>query len=878
MDDENIPMDEENKPGALEKTVNTIQKAKQLKKTIEVLKNAKVLGPIIGAILPVIGWILLVLIIILAIVALIMLAMTYIEQIIDSGDKVINFLSGDGFLTSDSAYYKKLEKEYNKFDDYRNSEGQFDIALIAATTHFNKTIDPNSFFCNKEDEGCKKPEEGAEIKEDSEVVSSNDEFIDSEGAFKPVLDKFSQVNFYRIATYNVGNIGGDGTSKKLAGHLVDVKLTAGDTCYETPDNFFDFLFDAAAEIPTAISDFGNSLKLAFSDKIDDLNFIKNISTLVAYIMEGRFTEMVNLEWDDFKNTITDENFFVDMVRILKNSDFSNSKCDPETEYFFPKITYYINYERYKDYLIDVYLPNQPYAYCEKCEYKNASEKQKKIILENWYQQIMSIRNQYVSLFPSITKEKNTLSFTCPNGVTIKDKDGNIVVSNLDLEEYVKGVVAAENPGAPLESMKAQAVAARTYLLYTTNFCETDIVSSSNAQNYKSAPEGGYSSEIETAVNDTKGEVLLNASGTLFKSEYDAFCALEDCNNSDTCNAQYQRVPSSGFQTFSIPSNQIGESSYKNICYDVIVNKGECNLNAENQEKCEQIYKHENGEGDGGHGRGMSQEYANYLATVEGGNKNYKDMLLFFYGDGVNIGNVGLFFAGLKNIEETPSTEFYYNSKDDINRCGSDMYTFYRDNKESLNYQVASYVGNDYGTRNGPVMAAYFLAGEIRLQGYVLPYYYGGGHGNFPVEGVNGNWGSTCIVMSANTDKQPNGQLFNFGLDCSSFVSWSLYNGGFNQNTVNANTLAYLGSGPIAWNEGSPSAQAGDLAVTWYTKSNDYGHVGIIISVDEDFIWIAHEAGATRGLIIQRYPKVRAGTGFSHIVLMDSYYNNEANKR
>jgi len=839
-------VDEENKPGAIEKTTEAIKKAKQMKKTIDLIKKSKVLGPIIGAILPVIGWILLVFVIILAIVVIIVLSMIYIEQIIDSGDKVVNYLSGDGFLTSDSAYYKKIEKEYNKFDNYRNSEGQFDIALIAATTHFNRVIDPNSFFDNE------KQEEAEALTDDAEVVSADSEFIDGNGFFKPVLDKFNQVNFYRIATYNIGNIGGDGNSKKLAGHLVDVKLTAGDTCYEIPDNFFDFLGDVKTEIPETISDFGNTLKLAFSDEIDAKNFVKNVSVLVAYIMEGRFNELVNLEWDNFKNTISDEIFFGDMVRILKNSNFSNSKCKSGEEYFIPQITYYINYERYKDYLLKVYLPNQPYSYCENCEYNKATKEKKAIILENWFQEIMSIRNQYVSLFPSITKEKNKLSFTCPNGVTVKDKEGNIIISNLDLEEYVKGVIAAENPGAPLESMKAQAVASRTFVLYTTNFCESDIVSSSNAQNYKPEPESGYSSEIEKAVEETRGKVLLNSTDSIFKSEYDAFCALENCNSLDTCVAQYQKIPSSGFHTFSIPSSYIKNSTYKNACNDNIKE-------------------------DGGHGRGMSQIYANYTATSAGGNKNYEEILYFFYGDGVKIGNVGLFYAGLDNIEETPEIDFFRNTINDSNRCGSDMFTVFRDNKSSLDYELKSYVGRDFGTRNGPVKAAYFLSGEMRKSSAVVPYFFGGGHGSFPLEGVNKNWGSTCNTMGGDTSNQPNGKQFNFGLDCSSFVSWALYNGGFNQNTVVANTLAHLGSGPIVWNEGSKSAQAGDLAVTWYTRDNKYGHVGIIVKVDNSDIWIAHEAGASYGLIVQRYPKVRLGSGFSHIVLMDSYYN-DSNKR
>lgn len=48
------------------------------------------------------------------------------------------------------------------------------------------------------------------------------------------------------------------------------------------------------------------------------------------------------------------------------------------------------------------------------------------------------------------------------------------VRAMDLEEYIKGVVAAElGPNAPLEARKAQAIAARTYALYSEEPVSTD---------------------------------------------------------------------------------------------------------------------------------------------------------------------------------------------------------------------------------------------------------------------------------------------------------------------------------------------------------------------------------------------------------------------
>ena len=103
-----------------------------------------------------------------------------------------------------------------------------------------------------------------------------------------------------------------------------------------------------------------------------------------------------------------------------------------------------------------------------------------------------------------------------------------VTKEMELEEYVKGVVAAEMPGDfGIEALKAQAVAARTYALgrmeklYTAEkdtHSDADICTDSNHcqawVSKESAMEGwgtltAYSkwSKIEKAVNETKDEII-----------------------------------------------------------------------------------------------------------------------------------------------------------------------------------------------------------------------------------------------------------------------------------------------------------------------------------------------------------------------------------
>ena len=92
----------------------------------------------------------------------------------------------------------------------------------------------------------------------------------------------------------------------------------------------------------------------------------------------------------------------------------------------------------------------------------------------------------------------------------KKKNGLLLVINdLDLEEYLKGVVASEVPsGWHVEALKAQAVAARTYALYqkrAANGRPYHILASVSSQMY-----GGSSGERPStvrAVQDTRGMVI-----------------------------------------------------------------------------------------------------------------------------------------------------------------------------------------------------------------------------------------------------------------------------------------------------------------------------------------------------------------------------------
>ncbi len=127
------------------------------------------------------------------------------------------------------------------------------------------------------------------------------------------------------------------------------------------------------------------------------------------------------------------------------------------------------------------------------------------------------KNFYAAKQITIVPERD-VSLYLPKGVfryegkiDVINQDNNelLIINELDVESYVKGVVYHEVTDEwPMESMKAQAVAARTYALYQMKKNETqpyDVTGDIYSQVF-----GGRSAEryrTNLAVNKTMGEVL-----------------------------------------------------------------------------------------------------------------------------------------------------------------------------------------------------------------------------------------------------------------------------------------------------------------------------------------------------------------------------------
>ncbi len=105
-------------------------------------------------------------------------------------------------------------------------------------------------------------------------------------------------------------------------------------------------------------------------------------------------------------------------------------------------------------------------------------------------------------------------------VEIQKLPGGLAVINwIELEEYVAGVVSGEvSPKWPLESLKAQAVAARTYVLYKKVENESepfDVVASVQDQVYHGHAVRAES--VQKAIQQTRGKVLTYEQRPIFSA-------------------------------------------------------------------------------------------------------------------------------------------------------------------------------------------------------------------------------------------------------------------------------------------------------------------------------------------------------------------------
>jgi hypothetical protein len=125
------------------------------------------------------------------------------------------------------------------------------------------------------------------------------------------------------------------------------------------------------------------------------------------------------------------------------------------------------------------------------------------------------------------------------------------VQTLPMEEYLRGVVPAEmSPGWPLEALKAQAIASRSYATYAHNYPRhpdqgADLCTTTHCQAYRSELVGKYAT-ADQAVYETRGVIILYR-GQIINAFYSA-----NCGGHTLANEEGFRNPETGFTPPPVP--------------------------------------------------------------------------------------------------------------------------------------------------------------------------------------------------------------------------------------------------------------------------------------------------------------------------------------
>lgn len=119
-------------------------------------------------------------------------------------------------------------------------------------------------------------------------------------------------------------------------------------------------------------------------------------------------------------------------------------------------------------------------------------------------------------------------------------NGLLLVNDVDLEEYIKGVVPAEmSPGWHPEALKAQAVVARTYALYQrllNKSREYDLVATVQDQVYQGRQ--GVDQRVQEAVESTRGIAVAYQNAPI----YAAFSSTAAGPTEDAVNVWSKDLP------------------------------------------------------------------------------------------------------------------------------------------------------------------------------------------------------------------------------------------------------------------------------------------------------------------------------------------------
>lgn len=429
--------------------------------------------------------------------------------------------------------------------------------------------------------------------------------------------------------------------------------------------------------------------------------------------------------------------------------------------------------------------------------------------------------------------------TCISTETVNEVCKSITVNGetMSVDDYVAHVITNEFGGAPEETLKAQAIAARSYgVAGAKKDSQGNCVISDTSEGFQTYAATASERSIQ-AAKDTSGMVLLNKDGNVARAEYSS-------NSLTKAYSSFGNTITMSERNLEIPRDWYSKNK---TCSDNSLNKANSNKDAYGRT----VYGC-------GHGRGMGQIAAKYLAEEK--NYTYSQIIEYFYG------------------KDSPYQWTLGSSNSSSSNCGSslttlDHYTLGHAGLNVLNRTLSSseisdlnsYLEQEIAKAGRGSGAAVAAAGQglvywLEQKKYYLQYRWGGGHsgygdGNSTFIGANPNWGSDKYGVDNNggTNRKY------WGMDCSGFVSWA---------TRTACKSSFGSETSDSWESYGSSislseAQPGDVIAS-------ASHIQLIVKNNGDgSVYVAESAGApTDGLVFSKL----TSTG-SMVVSMQKWYAN-----
>lgn len=270
------------------------------------------------------------------------------------------------------------------------------------------------------------------------------------------------------------------------------------------------------------------------------------------------------------------------------------------------------------FIVSLTVPQKFDAY----EFSSASREQN---VKRTRSEIFDLYNVYKEIIKTEDASSNQYGVIGYNGVCSSVSVNGMTMT---LDEYVAGVIKSEAAPGNMESLKAQAIAARSFLLYNKRKASSCVVGNTTDSFQVFKSKADPNSDFTKAAKETSG-MVVSRNGEIALTQYQSYPAKryqkEDATGWHVKFQRFNDDPSTEWTWDGPPKSDVLSVTYG---YEMDSNNP--------------------------HHFGMSQTISAYLALKE--NYTYQQIIELFYGepivtltDGVSDGNITYVQGGIGNV-------------------------------------------------------------------------------------------------------------------------------------------------------------------------------------------------------------------------------------